>query len=189
MSQTPTGCITLDASTPCGPAYAGWPVPDYPGAENYHNVADFSKFVTENWGGTNKQFQSFVTSQGCTASNISGQQSLRYQMSFWCSFIVTDALKYSNLPNCRAPANKVPASIMPCADKCTLAGDTLRSFFDSSACGLTTDAKINNDRTAAVNLIRQHCSTTVATAIGRNPGSCLNGIPVEEPNCGEYSID
>ncbi|KAJ3038219.1 hypothetical protein HDV00_000892 [Rhizophlyctis rosea] len=177
-------CFTIDGNTPCGPAFAGWPVARYL-VQSYQNQAQFSAFVTDQWGATLSQSDSLGSYFGCSASSTVGVQTLRYQMTYWCSSIIYDALAHTNATTCKAPAGKTLASVTPCSDKCTMAADSLETFFNSPYCGTTTNATQNTARSARLTMIRGNCNGAFANALQALPGAtCVNGAVGEGANCG-----
>ncbi|KAJ3036573.1 hypothetical protein HDV00_002533 [Rhizophlyctis rosea] len=179
----PPTCLNLDASTPCGPSFAGWPIQKYPGMEN---LTAFSQYVTDQWGGTISQYQSFAKYQRC--GPFDGVfPPLRYQQSIWCALMVVTALQTGEKElSCRPPTDGNIASILPCEDVCAIAGESLERFFGSEACPKDTTHGAVAARRGAMRMLRGFCSAIVRSEVVNAPtgeGRCLAGAGVEAENC------
>jgi hypothetical protein len=120
MSQS---CMNLDANSPCGPDFAGAPVPFASMAEfteNYVVFADVSQAVEA------------INSNPTVSCNITNDDALKqqYQISYFCALIVDDAI---NKNNCQPTAPFEPVKAKLCPEACKAAENSVSKSV--AACG------------------------------------------------------
>ncbi|KAJ3041403.1 hypothetical protein HDV00_009383 [Rhizophlyctis rosea] len=196
----PSKCLILTPDTPCGPAFAGWPMP----AREYPTVSNFTTHIQKTWGGTPTQVKAFNRYHGCKNTTSPTQlRTLRYQLSRWCT--IQTLATITTIKECQEPEGKEADELRPCQEPCELAWKTLEAFFESPECGGGEEGR--ERRTRTIDRLKRGCAmwrerefddvhvirvenawqmNEVAERIRKygDGKGCLPGVGEEAENCG-----
>jgi hypothetical protein len=193
MAQTPpfllNGCIYLDAKTPCGQDFYGYPVE----SQIYPTYQNFAGQMT-NLSNPQILTDRFAELYGCTNTNgalLKAMESVRFIQSFWCSEVVYYALAgFDGAPaGCQAPRGMPgirPFGPVLCEEQCSLASKGLINILQSRALcpNPTEEARLR------ITLYDKYCSD-MTSAISRNDvgqGGCIKGTESDLKYCGELNL-
>ncbi|KAJ3326714.1 hypothetical protein HDU76_012706 [Blyttiomyces sp. JEL0837] len=173
VSSVNAQCFTISANSLCGPDYAGLPAPIAAFAtEDAMNA--FLQTTIDTTALTSK----FIDREGCTSATPAYFQSnFRYQLSYWCSKILVDAIH----ANCGPP----PGLPILCSEQCTIASGSVSAIVNNpNLCPASGNATINANRNDVVQRFMTQCSDSNTVINANNGGTCVKGVPAEISNCG-----
>lgn len=168
-----SSCTILDGTNICGDAYTGYPVLSSVFSDTKSFNAYFRANITEDTFVSSSFNKDFSCSSPVLTDSI--KKTLRYQTSFYCSSIVTDAV----IKGCAfVPTLPVNGPVL-CDSKCQIAEASLRSLFtNTTSCPIvSTDAVMK--RNAFLKSVSDQCRDfRIASSV------CVSGQPIEIKNCG-----
>ena len=171
-------CLTLDSSNVCGNDFVGYPVVGFP------NVTVFNAALSSAFLDTNSVANEFEHAFGCRSDQIKPVISgFRYQLSFWCSAQVLQALKSGQ---CSVDASHPPKGPLLCQPECLLATASVqKAFEDTTAC--PSSASLNSNRTNLITSMSSICSVSKTEQQANGPHQyCFQGVPLESQSCGMF---
>ncbi|TPX35548.1 hypothetical protein SmJEL517_g02061 [Synchytrium microbalum] len=204
-------CVTLDSSSICGAAYAGYQLQTdtkyftslttfNPYASLYtrtHTLASSltpsftisQSFFTTNFGNLDNYANNLAQVDGCTYAAIRNSiGNLQYQLSFWCYTVLRDSWENGCQPgNLSTTVAAPPGGPVLCSDKCTLASKAMSTALnDPSACPVTaaTSSQLAA-RTQLLSTYVDYCNRTYALTL-KNENVCINGTDTEASFCGYH---
>jgi hypothetical protein len=161
-------CVTLDSSNVCGQVYTGLPVLQ----PAFASVSDFNEklgkaFLNEDSIAT--EFDQFF---GCARNDVAPFiSSIRFQLSFWCSNAVSDAVKYG------CTTNGSPFRL--CSDECESSVKSIQAIFDQKEVCKGNATQVEN-RKGLVNVMSAICGAS------KTNSGCSHGTAPENKYCGKY---
>ncbi|KAH9276479.1 hypothetical protein BSLG_007954 [Batrachochytrium salamandrivorans] len=172
----PPACIALDATTPCGPDYAEYPVLQ----SQFPSISTFNAAVQNNIADLSQVTTSFVDNYGCSSNNVRSMLNvMRYQVSIQCSMVINDAI----VAGCTVPSSRPAKGPLLCSAQCTMAGKTTQSVFqNTTACSASPSASILQARSGLITQYSNYC-TFASNAIAAG-ATCTSGATHERDLCG-----
>ncbi|KAH6575313.1 hypothetical protein BASA60_005118 [Batrachochytrium salamandrivorans] len=172
----PPACIALDATTPCGPDYAEYPVLQ----SQFPSISTFNAAVQNNIADLSQVTTSFVDNYGCSSNNVRSMLNvMRYQVSIQCSMVINDAI----VAGCTVPSSRPAKGPLLCSAQCTMAGKTTQSVFqNTTACSASPSANILQARSGLITQYSNYC-TFASNAIAAG-ATCTSGATHERDLCG-----
>ncbi|KAJ3061149.1 hypothetical protein HK102_009220 [Quaeritorhiza haematococci] len=173
------GCTILDANTPCGRNWDGYPIL----SSVFPTVADFSNFVQTRFIDDAAVTAAFRDQQGCSGANLPNLVALRrYHVGFWCARIVDDAIR----EGCQFVPTIPPQGPILCQEPCAQVMTSLKAIVENpDVCPATGNQTIAEARSGLVSTFQSYCDAW-GPRIAQNGGLCTNGTANEEGSCGKF---
>ncbi|KAJ3134516.1 hypothetical protein HK100_003561 [Physocladia obscura] len=168
-------CFTLSNSSLCGATFSGFPVL----TSSFANETDFDALIQSAQNPAVATFEDAV--HGCADANLTALAEnvavMRYQMSFNCVILVSEALN----AGCTAPTGVDGGDVVLCGNLCTIAAGTYQNVLATSGCVSTT-------WTQQKLLARTSACTSMTASLATNDDQhCLLGVSPELDQCGFVS--
>eukprot|EP00842_Homolaphlyctis_polyrhiza_P005944 jgi/Hompol1/6350/HPOL_002030-RA len=179
-SSTTPKCFVLDASSPCGSDYAGFPVaPD----ANSVDLTSFTANMVNQIENLDNVARQFVSNYGCAPVVRPALDVMRFQVSLFCSLLVNDALTRGCTPS---DSSRPLTGPLLCAAQCQQAVNTFQSVLaNTTACpAIAPTSPSNVARSSDVATFQSYCAKvqTLPNAY------CTLGAPLERNTCGWRSF-
>ncbi|KAI9207129.1 uncharacterized protein BJ171DRAFT_493745 [Polychytrium aggregatum] len=178
-------CFALTSDNICGPEYAGfyinraYPLPSVTNIPD--TTANFSSYINTTFVNTSAVTEVFDSQKGCGPGvQVAIQFELRYQISFWCSWIVHDNIANDAF---QCPPPSIPQNNpFLCAPQCALAASSLQQVLsDPSVCPSSSNETIVQARSSSISKFQTFC---LLSANSSSPASCKQPVPMEAQFCG-----
>ncbi|KAI8616237.1 hypothetical protein BC830DRAFT_1118858 [Chytriomyces sp. MP71] len=175
-------CFTLDATSICGPLFAGFPVNAVTSfLSNAQAIADV---ITQTYTASTYT----DADHGCMSGDALNTRitSLRYQTALLCSRLVFDAVVSGGV-GCQATGQMAalfPRGPLMCPTECSVAVDTYSSLVNDPKACMPTASNL-----ARINAKSSSCVAQQQALIDAGYTTCVVALPSEAPLCGFSSQD
>jgi hypothetical protein len=161
-------CNALPEDTPCGPAFAGYPV--------NKTVTEFVTSLQNNVNNTNAVAQSLIRANICNQDVVTQIQKMRYQVSIQCAYVVNQAIR----GGCPFPQNLPPKGPLLCPQQCDIAIQTQKNLFSNNTVCPSGSRIITQ-------VFIDYC-TFVNANLAANGNTCFAAAPDEQKFAGIESL-
>lgn len=174
IGQAPSPrCLPLDDKTVCGPTFKDASVL----AEIFPSLSVFNDYMTNTFANAEYAAASISEGSECQVSSQNLSR-LRFQVSYWCSRIVSESAQLGCATNASINSNPNAEPSLPsirlCASSCGAARDTLISVLSDPAVCKPGDPSL------VTNPFNTFCATAPST-------NCFLAVPRELETCGTFS--
>ena len=160
-------CVILDSTNICGQSYTGLPVLE----PAFSSVTDFNQKLGQSFLTADSVANQFDQFFGCAKNDVAPLvSSIRFQLSFWCSQSVSEAVKYG------CQTNGSPFRL--CADECGSSIKSIQTIFDQKDVCKGNQTQIEG-RKGLINVMTSICEAS------KGSQTCVKGTDSEQKHCGK----